>query len=170
MINKMNIEARQPSSCMKHSTDQSSLKQRQDHIPNLVTTKTTNMCHHRLYVFTTCGHSYFASTPILTCRHASIEPTATFSRSCMVQAHPFQTLKIEKLCRSCEYKRTHLLSRLESKQIVRFDEWKWKVSYITPDDGFESPTDKSKKGLENKTGAMMERNSAGRWSWKRRGR
>ncbi|KAL1302527.1 hypothetical protein AAFC00_002913 [Neodothiora populina] len=91
------------------------------------------MCYHKLYIFTTCGHSFYSAKPLVMCRHASIDPTSSYSRTCETESHPFQTLNIERLCTGCERQRSELLERLESRPMVRFDEWQWKVSYGLPE-------------------------------------
>jgi len=90
------------------------------------------MCWHKLYIFTTCGHSTYSSQPLIVCGHASIGPTSTFSESCSLRAHPFQTVKIEQNCPACRKQRDRLIERLDTTQIVRFDECQWKVSYDSP--------------------------------------
>lgn len=93
------------------------------------------MCCHRLYVYTTCGHSTLSSKPLIECRHASIEPDGHHSTSCEIIAHPYQSWKIETLCPPCQSQRDALMSRIETTQVVKFDEWRWKVSYGMPAHG-----------------------------------
>jgi hypothetical protein len=90
---------------------------------------TFNMCCHRLYVYTVCGHSVLSSKPLIECRHASIEPDGYQSTDCEIIAHPYQSWKIETLCPPCQQQRDTLMSRIEAVQTVKFDEWRWKVSY-----------------------------------------
>lgn len=93
------------------------------------------MCCHRLYVYTVCGHSVLSPKPIIECRHASIEPDEQHSASCELIAHPYQSWKIESLCPPCQHQRDTLMSRIEATQTVKFDEWRWKVSYGMPAHG-----------------------------------
>jgi hypothetical protein len=93
------------------------------------------MCCHRLYIHTTCGHSLLSPTPLIECRHASIEPSSTRSTTCEIIAHPYQSWKIESLCPPCQQQRDVLMSRIEATQTVKFDEWRWKVSYGMPTHG-----------------------------------
>jgi hypothetical protein len=86
------------------------------------------MCCHRLYVYTTCGHSTLSSKPL-------IEPDGHQSTSCEIIAHPYQSWKIETLCPPCQHQRDTLMSRIETTQVVKFDEWRWKVSYGMPAHG-----------------------------------
>lgn len=137
------------------------------------------MCYHKLYIFTTCGHSFFGTKPLVMCRHASIAPMATYSRACELQAHPFQSLKFDNLCRECQRRRSILLDRLECHQIVRFDEWQWKVSYSAPHAaGLTSPSmqntastkraEKEKESAnEKKDKEKANREDKSRLSWKR---
>jgi len=90
------------------------------------------MCWHKLYIFTTCGHSTYSSQPLIICRDASIGPSSTYSESCNLRAHPFHTIKIEQNCFACRKQRDRLMERLDNAQVVRFDECRWKVSYDTP--------------------------------------
>ena len=103
------------------------------------------MCYHKLYIFTTCGHSIYSSVPLLTCRHASIAPTSLYSIECKMQAHPFQSLKIESLCFTCQRRRSVLLEQLENQQLIRFDDWQWKVSYAVPDVGIAEQQEARKR-------------------------
>jgi hypothetical protein len=93
------------------------------------------MCCHRLYVYTVCGHSVLSSKPLIECRHASIEPDGHQSTDCEIIAHPYQSWKIETLCPPCQQQRDSLMSRIEAVQTVKFDEWRWKVSYGMPAHG-----------------------------------
>lgn len=90
------------------------------------------MCYHKLYIFTTCGHSCMSTRPLIMCRHASISPVSTYSSGCELKTHPYQCNKIESLCWTCQRRRSELLGRLEQQQVVRYDEWQWKVSYSAP--------------------------------------
>lgn len=93
------------------------------------------MCCHRLYVYTVCGHSVLSEKPLIECRHASIEPDEYHSTDCEIIAHPYQSWKIETLCQPCQLQRDALMSRIEATQTVKFDEWRWKVSYGMPAHG-----------------------------------
>ena len=127
----------------------------------------SKMCYHKLYIFTTCGHSTYSTHPLRLCRHASIAPTSTYSQNCRLHAHPFQSLRIEALCASCQAARDSLLTVLESRSIVRFDEWKWKVSYEAPaKDLLTSPKTVSFEVTTPTT--PSKGGQGGRWSLKRR--
>lgn len=93
------------------------------------------MCCHRLYIYTVCGHSNLSPKPIIECRHALIEPGQHRSTDCKLITHPYQSWKIEKLCPPCQDQREALMSQIEAVQEVRFDAWKWKVSYSLPAHG-----------------------------------
>ncbi|KAK6439817.1 hypothetical protein LTR95_003957 [Oleoguttula sp. CCFEE 5521] len=93
------------------------------------------MCCHKLYIYTVCGHSHFSQHPTIECRHASISPSSSSSDTCGSVAHPYQSWKLESLCPACERRRTNLMAELEQQQTVRYDEWKWKVSYGMPSHG-----------------------------------
>ncbi|KAM0718791.1 hypothetical protein Q7P37_005862 [Cladosporium fusiforme] len=93
------------------------------------------MCCHRLYVYTVCGHAVLGDKPLIECQHASIEPDEHYSTACEMIAHPYQSWKIESLCVPCQRQREALMSRIEATQTVKFDEWKWKVSYGMPAHG-----------------------------------
>lgn len=126
------------------------------------------MCYHKLYIFTTCGHSTYCPKPLLTCRHASIGPLSTYSEECELRAHPFQSLKIESLCSTCQRDRNTLLGRLESDQIVRFDEWRWKVSYSAAAAGLKTPSSAVFATAEHARRQKDEHGGrSGRWSWKK---
>jgi hypothetical protein len=87
------------------------------------------MCCHRLYIYTTCGHSTLSPSPIIECRLASIEPAQHRSTDCELVTHPYQSWKLEKLCPPCYEQREALMSRIEAVQAIIFDEGKWRVSY-----------------------------------------
>lgn len=126
------------------------------------------MCHHKLYIFSICGHSSYGAKPLRICRDASIAPTASISEGCEIKTHAFQSLKIESLCWTCQRRRSELLERIESKQMVRYDEWQWKVSYSAPhtvageDDAIDRRLGKEREKQLNK------QKSKGRISWKRK--
>lgn len=126
------------------------------------------MCYHKLYIFATCGHSFYRPTPLLTCRHASIAPTSSYSKACEMAAHPFHSLKIESLCSRCERQRSTLLENLESRQVVRFNEWQWKVSYSKPDvevaevEGPSTPSSKKREKKDKTPRGSWRRSNKGR--------
>jgi hypothetical protein len=93
------------------------------------------MCCHRLYIYTTCGHTTLSPSPIIECRLASIEPAQHRSTGCELVTHPYQSWKLEKLCPPCHKEREVLMSRIEAVQAIKFDEGKWRVSYGMPAHG-----------------------------------
>lgn len=123
------------------------------------------MCYHKLYIFTTCGHSFFGPMPLMTCRHASISPDSSYSSTCEIKAHPYQSLKLERLCVRCQRQRSVLLERLEGQQIVRVDEQQWKVSYSVPrTPGFESEQSSKDRKKSEKRSKIDNKSSGGRVS------
>ncbi|KAF1989714.1 hypothetical protein K402DRAFT_390682 [Aulographum hederae CBS 113979] len=98
------------------------------------------MCYHRLYIFTTCGHSIFISPPLLPCPtyHAYASPSThgnhdLFPPNCKPTAHPFKSLRLERLCFTCSQRRALLLEAAEENSTeVRIEETKWKVAYRSP--------------------------------------
>jgi len=87
------------------------------------------MCYHRLYIFTTCGHSLFHLQPLQPCRKKSSIPPYT---TCAPLAHPYQSLKIHRLCLACTRQRDALIAQIESGQEIRFEDWRWRVAYRSP--------------------------------------
>lgn len=114
------------------------------------------MCCHSRIVFATCGHSEFGSRPLVKCRKASVdvvvgmprmdlpktlqEPKPLFQQleemgiastpRCEVFAHPFKTLRLERLCPSCEVRRDVLLAGeagRSSVAVLRWDDLQWRV-------------------------------------------
>ena len=128
------------------------------------------MCYHKLYIFTTCGHSTYSSRPLRLCRHASIAPVSTYSHTCKLRAHPFQSLRIEALCTNCQTERDSLLTVLESHSIVRFEESRWKVSYEAP--AKELLTSPKSVAFEVETpttpSKQKDEKEKGRWSLRRK--
>lgn len=126
-----------------------------------------DMCCHRFYVYSTCGHSFFGPTPIVLCQEASIPPDGSFSTTCELTAHPFQSWKIDSLCPECNNRRVKLLSRIEVSQTIQYDEWRWKVSYGMPAHGkdFWSRKAEERAKLEKETGKRKRKSL--RFSWKR---
>ncbi|KAK4995438.1 hypothetical protein LTR66_004737 [Elasticomyces elasticus] len=127
------------------------------------------MCYHRLYIYDTCGHSFFSNIPLSVCRHASISPFASFSKTCDIRAHPFQSVKLEKLCAQCQRQRDMLLTAVEQDQIVRFEEWRWKVSYRSPAAAQNGWLSWARN--EGNSGAVEAKRKvktrSGRWTWRR---
>ncbi|TKA69123.1 hypothetical protein B0A49_08730 [Cryomyces minteri] len=93
---------------------------------------------------------------------ASISPTSLYSEACQIKSHPFQSYKLEKLCASCQGVRDALLNQIDSDQTVRFDEWRWKVAYSSPN---ADQTDWEKWGEQ--VGGRKKKTASGRWSWRR---
>ncbi|OAG08759.1 uncharacterized protein CC84DRAFT_586910 [Paraphaeosphaeria sporulosa] len=62
--------------------------------------------------------------------------TPTRSEECAdVLTHPFQTLNIHTSCALCLRQRAALLQQLEEEtatSAVRFEDWRWKVKYLSP--------------------------------------
>lgn len=132
------------------------------------------MCVHKLFIYTTCGHSTFSHEPLILCRHASIPPTQSHSSLCLLFAHPYHSWKLESLCPSCAKRRDSMLRRIDWCQQVEFDEYKWKVSYAMPAHGGK---DYWTKKMEEKAAEedKKERESRKvkdkkRFSWKRKSR
>lgn len=98
--------------------------------PSLIT-----MCCHSRIIYATCGHSTFCPRPLVECRDASFDPSAPWSTTCKIVAHPYKTLRMDQLCPPCKTRRDTLLREIEQNQAVRFDEWQWKVSYGMPGHG-----------------------------------
>jgi hypothetical protein len=124
------------------------------------------MCYHKLYIFTTCGHSCMSKRPLIMCRHASISPLPTHSSGCELKTHPYQCNKIESLCWTCENRRSELLGQLEQQQVVRFDEWQWKVSYSAPQAmlGEKDAIDRKVEKHAEKMAIKKEKSKSGRMS------
>lgn len=114
------------------------------------------MCCHKLYIYAVCGHSALSEKPLIECRHASIEPGQYFSQNCELIAHPYQSWRIESLCPPCQTQRDALMSHLEAAQVVKFDEWKWKVSYGMPAHGKDFWTRKAEQREEEKRQEEMQ--------------
>ena len=126
------------------------------------------MCIHRLFIHSVCGHSTFSPFPLITCRNACIPPDTTHSTTCTIIAHPYQSWKLESLCPSCEARRTALLEAVEITQVVKFDEWRWKVSYGMPAHGKDFWGRKAEEREEGEASLKGEgRKKRKRFSWRR---
>lgn len=91
------------------------------------------MCYHKFYIFATCGHSFWQPVPLVQCRNASFSAGSAFSSTCRPRSHPFQTRKVYALCWECRRQRDALLSEAEHRgEEVRFEEWKWRMKYQSP--------------------------------------
>ena len=125
------------------------------------------MCCHRFYIYTRCGHSTFAPKPIVECLDATIPPDGSFSISCDITPHPYQSWRLDSLCPRCADVRRRLLERIEAMQAITFDEVKWKVSYGLDAHGKDVWGRKAeeRERLEKETGKRKRK--SGRWSWKR---
>lgn len=93
------------------------------------------MCCHGRIIFATCGHSNYHPRPLIECRQASFDPSIPWSIGCEIVAHPYKSLRLDQLCPPCQQRRDALMRDIEDKQMVKFDEWQWKVSYGMPSDG-----------------------------------
>ncbi|EME88281.1 uncharacterized protein MYCFIDRAFT_76111 [Pseudocercospora fijiensis CIRAD86] len=93
------------------------------------------MCCHSRVIFATCGHSSFCPRPLVECRHASFDPSVPWSTGCEIVAHPYKSLRLDQLCPPCQKRRDALIRDIEEQQVVKFDEWQWKVSYGMPSHG-----------------------------------
>jgi len=129
----------------------------------------SNMCCHKLYIYAVCGHSALSEKPLIECRHASIEPGQNFSNSCELIAHPYRSWRIESLCPPCQSQRDALMSHLEAAQVIKFDEWKWKVSYMAKN-GKDFWTRKTEQREEEKKQEEMQKSArkSNRFSLKRK--
>ncbi|KAF2187823.1 hypothetical protein K469DRAFT_704782 [Zopfia rhizophila CBS 207.26] len=59
-------------------------------------------------------------------------PDSVHETSCTgPQAHPFQTFKIHRMCAVCTRNRDFLLAQAENRNEVKFEEWRWKVRYLS---------------------------------------
>ena len=127
----------------------------------------SRMCCHKMYIYGTCGHSVFSEKPLVLCRLASIPPDGSFSTRCEILAHPFQSWNIDSLCPECDARRTRLLSRIEIMQVIKYDEWQWKVSYGMPAHGkdFWGKKADERVRLEQETGKRTKRSL--RFNWMR---
>lgn len=128
------------------------------------------MCIHRLYIHTVCGHSLYAPNPSITCEHASIPPDGSFSTSCDLIAHPYQSWRLNSLCSSCESTRARLMQRIDAEQAIAYDEVKWKVSYGMPTHGLDlwGKRAAEREKPEKETGERKRRSV--RFSWRRKRR
>ncbi|SMR45358.1 unnamed protein product [Zymoseptoria tritici ST99CH_3D1] len=132
-----------------------------------------NMCLHRRAIFTTCGHSTFSPQPLVECRHACIGPAVSWSTTCQIVAHPYKTLKLDSLCPPCQARRDALLLEIEEKQVVKFDEWQWKVSYGMPSNGGKDYWGKKAEEREQEEKRRMSevststRRKSKRFSWRK---
>ncbi|MCJ1249154.1 hypothetical protein MMC30_006377 [Trapelia coarctata] len=93
------------------------------------------MCYHRLYIYTTCAHSY--SGPLIhSCAGLSLSPTSP--RNPIPQLicskcwhHPFHTLRFHSFCFNCSAQREQRLFALEALENGeeleggKEDRWKW---------------------------------------------
>ncbi|KAK4895560.1 hypothetical protein LTR27_006343 [Elasticomyces elasticus] len=128
------------------------------------------MCCHRLFIYTTCGHSTFVPEPLVLCRNAAIPPDSDHSIMCEIVAHPYKSLRLEQLCPPCQARRDSMLSRIEQRQQVTFDEYKWKVSYAMPEHGKDFWTKKMEDRLaaEEAESKELAKKKRRRMSWKRK--
>jgi hypothetical protein len=46
--------------------------------------------------------------------------------------HPFQSYRIDRACPGCENRRVSRLAKIETGNEVRFEDWRWKVKYMSP--------------------------------------
>lgn len=123
------------------------------------------MCYHRLFIYTTCGHSIFSRRPLVLCDAASLGHADS---SCRLIAHPFQSWKLNSLCTACADNRTVLLDRIDVSEVIKYDEWRWKVSYGMPKHGkdFWGRKVEEREKLEKETGKRTTKVMW--WNWRKR--
>lgn len=126
------------------------------------------MCCHRLYMYSVCGHSALSPAPLIECRHASIPPGQSHSTSCELIAHPYQSWKLWQLCPPCQQRRDELMGVFEESQVVKFDEWRWKVSYGMPTHGKDYWGKKADERQEEEAASMKSNTKGNRFSLKRK--
>jgi hypothetical protein len=114
------------------------------------------MCIHQFFIFSQCGHSFFAPAPLVSCRTAAvgkrhrpgismqesksrrrrpeIDAVPPGSEACIPTAHPYRTILIHSsLCLHCEIERAQALQAAEKiLNVVTFVEGKWRVRYTAP--------------------------------------
>ncbi len=92
---------------------------------------TARMCYHKRYLFTTCGHSLLGPSIIAPCpaSHSPFTPTFEPPQAprprphCSAQSHPYQTLRIDRLCPCCDAERERLLALEEKRRDA--GAWAW---------------------------------------------
>jgi hypothetical protein len=66
-------------------------------------------------------------------RHPPEADAATKEECADLSTHPFQTVNIHSSCALCLHRRTARLQQLEEEtSTVRFEDWRWKVRYLSP--------------------------------------
>lgn len=112
------------------------------------------MCYHKHYIFRACGHGFFSPRVLLECpdyrrrtylassqnrRRSSAKSLSqeaadggTETTQCPLKAHPYQTIRLnDVLCYHCGAARAERLREAEeSLEVVKFEERKWRVTYI----------------------------------------
>lgn len=123
------------------------------------------MCCHRFYIYSTCGHSLFSPQAIVQCQQASIPPDSSYSATCKLTAHPFQSWKIDSPCPDCLHLRETLLDQIKASQTIHYDDWRWKVSYGLPAHGkdFWGRKAEERERLERETGKTKRKSLPFRW-------
>jgi hypothetical protein len=84
-------------------------------------------------------------------------------------------LRLDSLCAYCQARRDALLHDIEVKQVVKFDEWQWKVSYGMPSNGGKDYWGKKAEEREQEerrkaseiVSPSRRKSSIKRFSWKR---
>ena len=92
------------------------------------------MCYHRLFVYATCGHSYWgvllSACPLLSLPSPTPN-TPDLQLTCSHRMHhPFQTLRFHSLCISCSTERQRNLKALEMDDSNDTKTWQWKAEKI----------------------------------------
>jgi hypothetical protein len=79
-------------------------------------------------------HSFSPTADQITYPNGQQKTTTTPKPPCSnLDTHPFQTLKIYRSCLHCSRDRAALLAQSESATPhVRFEDWRWKVKYLSP--------------------------------------
>ncbi|KAF7196530.1 hypothetical protein HII31_02258 [Pseudocercospora fuligena] len=94
---------------------------------------------------------------------------------CEIVAHPYKSLRLDQLCPPCQKRRDALIRDIEEKQVVKFDEWQWKVSYGMPSHGgkdywgkkAEEREAEERKKTEPAAAGRQKKSTLKRFSWRR---
>jgi hypothetical protein len=90
-------------------------------------------------------------------------PTITWTPCTETHTHPYQTVKLDTTCGPCTRSRAALLAHVESlNPRVRFEDWQWKVKYLSPVPE-EARFADSVRGTGSALGGVGVRKAMGSW-------
>lgn len=111
-----------------------------------------------------------STTPAVTMlsrRTQLLNATSPIPRSpALCRTHAYHSFRLDRACPACEAARNERVSFLEKAQTIRFDSWRWNVSYKMPRLGLDRWSEKAIQRAEaDRTRLEESRRHEDRFGW-----